>query len=329
MWQPPTIAPGTTVYHYTRTDGLVGALTGRTLWASSAASLNDLSEIARGRKKVRRRLRAELAANPADPAIELALDVTRRGALYAHDRAEVFVLCASRERDDAAQWRLYTGPRSGFALHIDTDVRLQVVGPPADAPPEAGTFGEALNTTMVEHWHPVAYTPRERRPMLDSLVDWIRKRYATGSAAIAGASASGPQMNGQAALITMSAEIASAAQLAAALIKPRGFRAENEVRAVIRLVVGEGLIEYRATSDLPVGYVRLASDPHPSAPLSTAMPDGKDPQTGQPLRTLPVTGITVGPTMWFDDIERTVRSLATKGGLGPIPIERSRVPLRW
>ena len=40
-WQPISVDPGTTVYHYTAPAGLLGILEDRTLWATEVKGLND------------------------------------------------------------------------------------------------------------------------------------------------------------------------------------------------------------------------------------------------------------------------------------------------
>ncbi len=63
-WEPPKVDPGTVVYHYTSPVGLVGVMQQRELWASEATSLNDLSEVKKGLKAIRHRVREELEVTP-------------------------------------------------------------------------------------------------------------------------------------------------------------------------------------------------------------------------------------------------------------------------
>ena len=324
-WEPPAIDPGTTVYHYTSPSGLVGILENRELWASESSTLNDLSEVTAGRRRIRRRIKAELRATPGDEVLRDIRDALRGSGQWERIDVRTFVLCASLERDDAAQWRLYCGKRGGFAVHLDTSKPLQVIAPPGREVPKS-RFGIPFGfSAEVNKWYRVAYTKRQKRELVDHLIDWARQRRQRLEQELAGTG------NGDRAadlVIDYRAEFAGAIDLASALMKPRGFRAEREVRSVAYAPLPGSLESFRDNEEMPVPYLRLAESEN-GARRDLAMTDRRSEETGAPDRTLPVVGVTVGPTSQFKDVRRTVGVMLSRAGLSKVKVRKSKVPLRW
>lgn len=323
-WIAPQLDPGTSVYHYTSPVGLVGIMTSRELWATEASGLNDLSEVKLGRRRIRKYLSATLEADPSD-VVKMLNEVARREA-FDREYVPWFILSASLERDDAAQWRLYTGARAGFAVHLDTSVPLQVIAGDGRKPHRYKTMGDA---SFVARWYKVAYTRKQQSLMLDDLLAWARRRYAEAEADWA---AAGPDADDRLADVAgdLRLDLAAALDLASALIKPRSFRGEREVRAVAAVALQNLHVSFRANDHGVVRYLRLAGAP-PGEDASRVMEDKHDGR-GAPMRTLPVIGVTIGPTPYFKRARRTVEALLLRAGLKPdesFPIKKSKVPLRW
>ncbi len=117
-------------------------------------------------------------------------------------------------------------------------------------------------------------------------------------------------------------DLASAILIASALMKPEGFHAEREARAIVTAARPDQLVQYRANDELPIRYMRLAADDRVTSRYF-AMNDDKD------IRRLPVTGVTVGPTPYFDTISETLRALCQSADIATPTIVASEVPMRW
>jgi hypothetical protein len=117
---------GTALYHYTTSQGLIGLLGSRTIWATSLACMNDTSELNYARELYQRALvrRAEnldevhsegwhwLVLNDLNPAAEYTM----------------FAACFSRTGDELSQWRAYGGGLGGFGLGVDLPTSLEGMG---------------------------------------------------------------------------------------------------------------------------------------------------------------------------------------------------------
>jgi hypothetical protein len=304
---------------------LVGIMTDRALWATEASGLNDLSEVKLGRRRVREYMSELLEADSSQP-VRMLSDLAN-SEVFDSDDMSWFVLSASREPDDAAQWRLYTGTRAGFALHLNTSVSLQVVAGSGHKPhARYKTLGDA---SFVARWYKVAYTRKDRTQMLDSLVAWARDRYTETEQQDLGV---GPAADQQ--FAEMMAELQNAyitaLDLASVLIKPRSFRGEREVRAAAAVAWEPLHVAFRANDHGVVRYLRLAAA-RSGREESRVMVDERDGR-GNPARALPVAGVTVGPTPNFKRARRTVQALLLRAGLKheeTFPIKKSKVPLRW
>lgn len=341
-WNPLPVDEGATVYHYTSATGLTGIMNDRALWASEATSLNDLSEISAGFAFIHARLKA---ATPHDVGGDGELletlreyaeagTVPRVSGLRTHD--PLFVLCASLQPDDAAQWRLYTGQHSGYALHVDTGYPLVAVAPsgaPGAVSRTSVTWGRR---TEMEPWRKVAYTDDDKTALVADLLSWATAR-AAGALLGAGQVRDDPDFDDadthasaklQDATLDAERDYRRALLLAAALMKPEGFIAEQEVRLIVTPMSAESVTQFRSTADLPVRYVRVAGRPADHGSLF-AVDDRPDPKTGKPARTLPVTGVTVGPTPYYGHIANTVADLCMSAGIASPDVRESKVPLRW
>lgn len=107
-----------TVWHYTNLAGLDGILRSRTLWASSAAMLNDSTEMQHGLEVAEEVLGAWQENHPgSDPEGEFLLKSLNTASEMMRAN-EVMVACASTEDDDLAQWRAYSLHGQGYAIGL-------------------------------------------------------------------------------------------------------------------------------------------------------------------------------------------------------------------
>ena len=86
----------TSVFHYTSSEGLIGILESKRLWASEASSLNDLAEIRQGWDSINDWLKTQPKSDVVDLLSAHAADPMK-------GKHEVFVLCGSSADDEATQ----------------------------------------------------------------------------------------------------------------------------------------------------------------------------------------------------------------------------------
>lgn len=240
------------VFHYTSSTGLLGSLRSGSVWASAASSLNDLGEVRQGWELIKKILAAQPPSEAVSMLTGFANDPLKR-------QNEVFVLSASIDGDDAAQWRLYADEGRGYAVGLDGSVALAAV---SEVPDSASSTGKsniwtlAKNLASVSPWHRVLYLESEVYTAVRELVvaadSEISKIASTSGMTDEELTIAyeGLQEQGYDALATI-----------AHLIKSPGFVGENEVRVVVTFVMGEEHIRYRPAAHGIVGYVVLAESP--------------------------------------------------------------------
>jgi hypothetical protein len=319
-WTPPQVPDATPLFHYTSPQGLVGIMTHRELWATEASGLNDLSEFTRGLRYLVRWMREQ--DDPiAGEVVEIATDTEH----WAQRKpSEVFILSASLDGDDAGQWRMYGGKQIGYAIELDTSLPLGVVsGQPESTRPTRGLYFTFGNESTVAPWCYVAYTKKEKATLLRSLLEWAHlaadHREARVSHLRSIKTDDPDRISDELGDVgyEYADSVRSAVGLAAALMKPRGFRGEREVRAVATAEWTERHATFRATDHGVVRHLRLAVGDGSSSVIE----DRSD-------RRLPVRGLTVGPTPYFELGRDTLQALCASAGLDSIKIRSSRIPLR-
>jgi hypothetical protein len=295
----------------------------RQLWATESTGLNDVAEITEGFSHIRE----WLAGRPERVApILLRLAEPDGDAFTAAQR--MFMLCASMEGDDAGQWRLYGGPRAGYAVELDPSVPLGVISRAADVsvrgPTTPATFFRRLGqVASVAPWYAVAYTSSERDVLLSDLIAWAETENDEYESLAKEPTHDPEHLDdlGQ----DLGEKFKDALATAGALIKSSGFSGEREVRALVTVALRTEHQEFRATDVGVIRYVRLATGDGEGLVLPE-----KD-ASGVVTRTLPVRSITVRRTPYFETARLTLEDLVVRGGLVPadVPILHSRVELRW
>lgn len=110
-----TFKSGELAWHYTDFRGLQGLLSG-SVWASSAAYLNDTQEI-RAAIEIATRVIAEYPELNAE--YPNTLGMTNADIFRHFDGRDIFVASFSQKRDDLSQWRAYGKKGPAFAVGLN------------------------------------------------------------------------------------------------------------------------------------------------------------------------------------------------------------------
>lgn len=161
---PPSAADE--VWHYTDAGGLIGIITGHQMWAHSADSMNDLSELRYGVDRVREEWagfdpKLKRRQEAASAEIERCLAPHVSASLVS----EVFIFSASRRRDHLPLWQGYAGGQ-GYAISIAPTIDL---APLVETAPPAGAVG----TFIAPGWFDVVYDHDEQGKSARSVFEFL------------------------------------------------------------------------------------------------------------------------------------------------------------
>ena len=313
-----------TVYHYTDATGLKGMLETGHVWASQASSLNDRSEAIDGWRRLHEMLISEDAHDLQSFTASRLKDAHKASA-------RVFVVSASTEPNDVNQWRLYAADGWGYSLAIPAG-RLTVQSATPEAPQledlagllkESPRFKEFYLTyyhPVLRPWIKVIYTDEQLRRVVRELIANVSAQEDSIREADDHAQDNLYMDLGQG--------IEDALATIAYLVKPAGFRGENEVRTVVTLPTFlekeasriEGYFPplFRSGCNGIVGYFKLGWV-------------GASEVSGDPI---PWQEIICGPRHRHGDEvgstvhEETIRMLIAVSGLDPIKVRTSDISLR-
>ncbi|MDT5017026.1 MAG: hypothetical protein QOD39_3186, partial [Mycobacterium sp.] len=158
------------LWHYTTASGVDGILRSNSFWASSAAMLNDSSEVEYGCGLLQNFWREFKSDNKLyDTWVIESVDLAVNKVLEQFRWDEVFVLCASRHKDDLSQWRGYA-EGSGYAISLKivdshrTPLRIL-------AGKDEPAIGAAL--TSAPEWTWVLYKVEEQEELLRRMVEYV------------------------------------------------------------------------------------------------------------------------------------------------------------
>ncbi|WP_456847632.1 DUF2971 domain-containing protein [Cellulomonas sp. P5_C6] len=330
----PASAP---VYHYTSAAGLLAIVQNNSLRASEATGLNDIAEVTQGWNFIDRWLARQ---NPNDDSVSVLQDAAR-----AHQRSEpsssVHVVCASTQRDDANQWRLYADNGRGYCVEFDPTKSFSVITTrEARVVDETNSLAVAFasmdDMVSVTPWLPVLYRDDEKEQCLEQLLRLVAPGMASARDERDRAMAAGEPFEtpdesaeawAEARLPVDQAEHDFGTALAsiARLSKSDGYSGENEVRMLVTCWIEEPYVGFRAG---PYGVVKFATLAHfddGSADRAVHITD-----MSRLAGTLPLRSVGVGPLIHFDNNAATVRALIHANGykLSRDAVWRSRVPLR-
>ena len=127
LCEPLVIPP---LYHYTRTEGLLGILEFSELWATHYSYLNDASEIQYGRSIFEQEVEQLITSQKHSKSLEF-LQMLKNLPDHISGGMECYIACFSTEPDLLNQWRDY-GIKGGFSL---------------------GFEGQSLRTLLNDHEH--------------------------------------------------------------------------------------------------------------------------------------------------------------------------------
>lgn len=293
------------VFHYTSSQGLLGATSRHHLWASEAAGLNDLAEVRRGWTFIR-----DWLDKTNDSDVKLLRRLADRPFNAPH---EVFVLCASTDGDDANQWRLYASGGRGYCVELDPTVPMAVASENAGSkhPDRLGTMLRDVASTS--EWLHVLYDRTSTETALNTIVAELKQRADDTSGFDS-------QEEADEAAQALQADMYEALATVAHLIKAPGFRGENEVRTITTTLSSRGNVRYREGQHGVVGYVALA-----------ATPSGLRQTRVLPRKTrlvpLPLRSVRLGPLLQPENAP-TVKALLRDRDYREVKVAVSQVPLR-
>lgn len=108
------------IYHYTKSDGLIGILKYNSFWATSTSYLNDKNEIYHARRIIREEINKHKAGSS-----ELFLEIIRRVEGAYEDTMisnEYYIVCFCENGDLLSQWRAYGDNGLGYSIGIQSRI---------------------------------------------------------------------------------------------------------------------------------------------------------------------------------------------------------------
>ncbi|YAL81813.1 DUF2971 domain-containing protein [Dermacoccaceae bacterium W4C1] len=312
MSDSATEEPGTTdvpdglVWHYTNAAGLLSILGSNTLWATAAPFLNDSGEMQFGADMLAQELHQRIAQ---DPAYAEFAELTERELEPRRDegpsRGTFFILSAAQHWDLLAMWRLYGGQGESYAIGLDPNVPLAILGESSTEQP----YWLVQNRS----WRPVRYQPAAQRELVDAVYDGLPATLAQARDHLAAGAEPESMLGGL-------SDVRDDMEAALMLIKHPGFVDEREIRYCIGIHprpgnLESGLIRYRATRYGIAPYLHLTA----AEGDELVRPDA---------RPLPVRAVAVSPSPNGDEALRAVGDLVAARGYGHVPVVRSSIPFR-
>lgn len=294
------------VFHYTNAQGLIGIIESSRLWATESSSLNDHAEMLQGWRYAK----AWLEKQAADP-IHLAMNSFASGVDELSAQREVYILAASRLRDDASQWRLYGDSGCGYSVELDTAARLHVVSSLKD--PHVGDRPGTTFTQFVEvgSWTEVIYDETDKDALLESIAHDLKEEMDRLN--------NSPAANSDLAWESFQDDLYIALHEAVARFKEPGFAGEYERRIICERIWSHKLTRHRATGYGVAPYLELGT--HENATVNRGVISSRE--SGK----LPIRSITLGPLLRASNVG-AVRSLLAASDYADVEINRSDLPLR-
>jgi len=280
-----------------------------TVWATSAAFMNDANEMKSGTAALRRLHESRKGSLPQD----LAERLERSGLFSQASVYDNFLLSASSKGDSLTHWRYYGVSEVAFSVGMDRTVKLvpveQVQGSNHPQPVPPGYYDREFeenpdgSRSFIDpdpdeifasggEWLDVTYIEDESSDQIVELYD-----QAVGRAA-------------KSLLLLLWPAFTSVLTM-----KDNGFEDEAEVRLVVNAMPSWKFVRYRPGRFGPIPYVTLTSGKAGSR--YAVAPVG-----------LPIREIRIGPTRFGDEAERSLRQLLDDKGYGDVRILRSVTPYR-
>lgn len=287
------------------------------LRATEVSGLNDAAEREGGLEFAASWLQRQAAGGLIDGLGQLVSNLRDAAA-------DVFVLSASIDGDDANQWRSYGAGGYGYCIELDTAVPLVPVS-------SEGPLSVEWASHLVAPWARVAYSVSEHDAYMRAFVVWAREVLDRlgGSESPQVSSDAGLQAAeflGQVLGLLYAAFVGVSLGRLPPLLKGPGFAGEREARVVARVEPGGGVgIELRACDYGIVRYVELTSRCVQDG--SRDEPSAAPPGAGV---RLPIRSIAFGPRLDFESGRPALTALLARSGYAPgeVELRRSGVTLR-
>lgn len=321
--------PGNVVWHYTNGPGLISILSHHVLWATSAPFLNDQQEVALGGELIIRRLLELGERDGADEFFQAMAQKVRDGVDHGQgpSPASFFILSASRAWDSLVMWRNYGGAQESYAIGIDAEAPLRVLGDPTIEPALFGATPGTGITVRRTRWEPVRYDEAEQLALVDAVFDGLPEEFTRFRERLGDFDTASRDDIPPAAYEELN-EARDDLEQALLLIKHSGFVDERETRQAIVLWTADD----PAARALEARLVRYRSTPYGMAPyleLTGAPEDAADDEpVAQEAAHLPIRAVAISPSPNGDDATDSLRGLLTSRGYGDVPVLRSPIPFR-
>ena len=320
---------GNVVWHYTNGPGLISILSHHVLWATSAPFLNDQQEVALGGELIIRRLLELGEAEGADEFFAAMAQKVRDGVDHGQgpSPAAFFILSASQAWDSLVMWRNYGGAQESYAIGVDADAPLRVLGDRAIEPTLFGaTLGTGINVRRTP-WEPVRYAEDEQLALVDAVFDGLPEELTRFRDRLGDFDKTSLDDIPPEAFAELN-EARDDLEQALLLIKHSGFVDERETRQAIVLWTADDpaaralearLVRYRSTAYGMAPYLEL-----------TGTPDGApvDEPVAREASPLPIRAVAISPSPNGDDATDSLRGLLTSRGYADVPVLRSAIPFR-
>lgn len=283
-------------WHYTSVEALVSIVTGREIWASLRASMNDLSELTYDKELLERVLQSlddeewpEREGSGAPNVrerefLDSVVEHVKKGTSGLGSTA----LSASTDPDKLSQWVHYAGP-GGVAIGLDTNAVL--------VPP--GHFdGQSLGAWPVHGfgWMRLRYDLKEQEQGLrEALLKVV---------SAAGDESAGPRDD------RIDVQVWSVLNSLQHMKHP-AYREESEIRHFAPAMGGE-VMRYRARNNEVVAYSTLISQGSAGPSLAERQP-------------LAIRGVVCGPAVPVRGIA-SIEALLAANGLAGVEVRSSSIP---
>jgi hypothetical protein len=330
------------VWHYTDGFGLLSILRHNALWATSAAFLNDKSEVALGGRRMAQRI-SQLAESSRSPFLaRLAADfwnVSTRGR--EPSPSQFFILSASQSWDSLAMWRLYGGAQESYAIGLDAGRPLSVLAAPESYepephPPTEMSLEQQRGRIYLKRrpWEPVRYTAPAQQELVDAALDDLPEHVEAVLSAVEHRLDARPLRDLEtlpAAAQKIILDVLDELDQALLLIKHEGFVEERETRA--SFVLWERYDD-EATARLTARLVRYRSTSYGITPYLelTGCPDGDPAGTDGVLtetrRPLPIRAVAISPSLNGPAAAMSLAQVLRAHGYGGVPVLKSAIPFR-
>lgn len=106
------------LYHYTSSNGLLGIITSKKLWATHYAFLNDYNEFEYAKKLIKKILLNHLNDSDEHEAIKNNWNLFEEQFPYYN----IFLVSFSTEKDQLSQWKGYAEQGKGFSIGFKTEI---------------------------------------------------------------------------------------------------------------------------------------------------------------------------------------------------------------